>query len=117
MTRAAVVRTVCAALLAAMPSVQVFADSRTQEQRAAPSASYFQLTPKPPRSPYGKLFAQPASSVRRQTRTDTEPRTGPRIVCGTRLIPGDPLVDPKIYAPRSDDTRHTIRAVPPPICR
>jgi hypothetical protein len=118
MNRIAVVRTACAAaLLAALPSGRVFADSRTQEQRATPSGSYFQLTPKPPRSPFAKLFVHPAPDGRAQRRAASDRPARPQVVCGTRVIPIDPLVDPKIYAPRVDDTRYTIRAVPPPICR
>jgi hypothetical protein len=118
MTRAIVVRTVCAALLALVATADAFADSRRQDQRAAPSGSDFLLAPKPPRSPYSKLFVQPAPTGRTPARAASDGPAGPRVVCGTRLIPVDPLVDSRIYAPRrSDDTAHTIRAVPPPMCR
>jgi hypothetical protein len=115
MNRAAVVGTACAALLAVIPSVAASADTRIQEPRT-PSGSYFQLTPKPPRSPYGKLFVAPTTDRRSPRRTAAEPAR-PEVVCGTRLIPIDPLVDPKIYAPKAGDTRHTIRVVPPAMCR
>ena len=111
-----VLRRACAAvLLAAIPSVPLLADSSAQEPPAA-SGSYFQLTPRPSRRPFAKLFVYPAPDRRSQVRAAAEPPR-PRVVCGTRVIPVAPGVDPKIHAPRADDTRHTIRAVPPPICR
>ena len=115
MHTATLVRAACAALLVAMPSA-AFADSRAQESRAALSGSYFQLAPKPPRRPFAKLFVHPTPGGRPQERAAAD-LVRPAVVCGTRLIPIDPGVDPKIYAPRADDTKHTIRAVAPPMCR
>lgn len=42
---------------------------------------------------------------------------GPRVVCGTTVIPADPTVDPKIRKQPDLSTRYTIVPVPPSMCR
>jgi len=42
----------------------------------------------------------------------------PTITCGMTVVPADPKVDPKVIAPAPDrGTTHTIRPVPPAVCR
>jgi hypothetical protein len=44
--------------------------------------------------------------------------TPPQVVCGMTIIPADPTVDPRIrLTPPPSNTRHTMRMVPPSICR
>jgi len=77
--------------------------------------------PKVRRDPYGRLFEAPVLTPTTPVRGLSAPLPGtgqPRVVCGMTLIPIDPSVDPKIYVePRRSDTRFTIRAIPPPVCR
>ena len=41
----------------------------------------------------------------------------PRIVCGMRIFPADPAIDPGIRRPLpASDTEYTLRRVPPPAC-
>jgi hypothetical protein len=72
-------------------------------------------------TPYSKLFAVPDLKVT----TSTPPRLEsvgdvdkPTVVCGMKLIPADPSIDRGIATPpRRGDTRYSIRAVPPPLCK
>lgn len=66
----------------------------------------------PPRkNPFSKLFAPDPKPQPREAGK-------PTVVCGMTLIPADPSIDPKIVvAPQRGNTRFTIRAVPPPVCR
>jgi len=42
----------------------------------------------------------------------------PKVTCGMTVVPADPKVDPKVIAPVPDQaTKHTIRQVPPAVCR
>ena len=71
-------------------------------------------------APYKKLFQlQPLEQVARAQRREEAARsTAPRVVCGMTLIPVDPAIDPKMaIAPKNEDTRYTIRAIEPPICK
>jgi len=70
-----------------------------------------QLQPKLRRNPYGKLFEVPDLRP-------TTPSREPKVVCGMTMIPIDPNIDPKIrVAPQKSDTRYSIRAIPPPVCK
>lgn len=53
----------------------------------------------------------PEQQARAVTRT-------PVVICGTKIIPADPSVDPHIRVePPDDDVEHTMRTITPPICR
>ena len=43
-------------------------------------------------------------------------RTGPRVVCGTVVIPVDPAVDPRILKPVPAGVTFAVRTVAPTIC-
>jgi hypothetical protein len=72
-------------------------------------------------NPYGRLFEPPDLRATTPVPQFSAPRpetSRPRIVCGMTMIPIDPNVDPKIHVrPRQSDTRYTIRAIPPPVCK
>ena len=99
-------------LLGGMTSV--FASDSLLQPAAGASGSKRSVTP------YSKLFQQPAieQTARAQQRVQgAADANKPRVVCGMTIIPA-PNVDPKmIVQPRTDTTRYTIRAIPPPICR
>jgi hypothetical protein len=64
------------------------------------------------------LFNVPTPSVERGPLPARPSLPAPRTVCGMRLIPGDPSVDPGIFAPPGRPTdQHHIRSIAPPICR
>ena len=71
-------------------------------------------------NPYQKLF-QPRDLkevARAQQRDHARQSTEPRVVCGMKVIPADPRIDPKIFIQRKpDDRRFTIRSMPPTICK
>lgn len=114
---------VCAVAVASGPSV-VAADSLRQSTTSSAPATLLKPQARPKPNPYGRLFLLPgqdtATSAPRIVITPraaavSQPR--PTVVCGTRLLPIDPGVDPGIYAAvPGDDTRHAMRAVEPPIC-
>ena len=90
----------------------VFASGLSSEQQVQ--------SPAPSRpTPYNKLFQlQPLEQVARAQREAAARLTAPRVVCGMTLIPVDPAIDPKmVIQPKAGDTRYTIRAIEPPICR
>jgi hypothetical protein len=68
-------------------------------------------------TPYSGLFqVQDLSAAAKQQEAPAPPQ--PRVVCGMSVIPTDPSIDPKIFIERKpDDTRYTIRSIPPPICK
>jgi hypothetical protein len=72
------------------------------------------------KNPYQKLF-QPRDLndvARAQQRDNARPATEPRVVCGMKVIPVDPNIDPKIFIQREpDDTRYTMRSIAPSICK
>lgn len=82
----------------------------------APNASPSGL----PKSPYRALFGpevrvsealQKAAAAERVARP-------PVVVCGMTILPADPSIDAKIFLKGAPpDTRHTIRSIPPPVCR
>ena len=80
-----------------------------------PSASGDQRLLRPPqpkaaRNPYGKLFAVQSVEAK-------QPQSKPKVVCGMTMIPGDANVDRGIQMRRDpSDTRHSIRALEPPVC-
>jgi hypothetical protein len=85
------------------------------------TGSLLQPQPKVRGNPYSRLFEVPdlrtTTPVRRLSAPLLE-TSQPRVVCGMTLIPIDPNVDPKIYVePRRSDTRYSIRAIPPPVCK
>ena len=71
-------------------------------------------------NPYKPLF-QPRDlrEVAQAEQRDAARRAAePRVACGMKVIPMDPNIDPKIFIPRQpDDTRYTIRSIPPSICK
>ena len=71
-------------------------------------------------NPYQKLF-QPRDFkevARAQQRDSARPSTQPRVVCGMKVIPADPKIDPKIFIQRQPDaTQYAIRSIPPTICK
>ena len=71
------------------------------------------------RDPYKKLFQQPSIEQTARVQQRAQPAAPPpRVVCGMRVIPMDPNIDPKIFAgPKPGDTRYTIRAIEPPVCK
>jgi hypothetical protein len=100
-----------------------FAGSLDMGQELQPGAP---ATPQPAkaqtrRKAYRDLFDVPVitagpMSPRPPARPALPPQ--PSIVCGMTLIPIDPRVDPRIYAPpRRDETKHVIRAIEPPMCK
>lgn len=82
--------------------------------------------PGAPVNPYRRLFLLPG-----QKDAATVPRLAGRppvavlaatpaltVVCGTRLVPIDPSIDPGIRRrPDADAPRPSVRAVEPPLCR
>jgi hypothetical protein len=75
--------------------------------------------PRAGKNPYGRLFEpQPVRVAPVQASRTPADDLKPRVVCGMTVIPADPSIDPKIRIKREDSqTRYTIRAVPPPICK
>ncbi len=82
--------------------------------------------PTAPVNPYGRLFLLPgqkdAATAPRLARLLAVPALAvapaPAIVCGTRLLPIDPSIDPGIRRlPDSAAPRPAVRAVEPPLCR
>jgi hypothetical protein len=71
-------------------------------------------------NPYKNLFKPPdLKAVARAQQSDSVTRARePRVVCGMKVIPADPSIDPKMIIPRPPDgTRYTMRVIPPPICK
>ena len=87
-------------------------------QNAAPSSGVGANFSSPSKS-YKNLFQpQPFDQIARaQQRVQAAVDAAkPRVVCGMTLIPA-PNVDSKmVIEPKTDQTRHTIRAIEPPIC-
>ena len=101
-------------VLLVLSGVQPLFASGSSSQQAAQ-----QLAPARP-APYKKLFQlQPLEEVARAQRREKAARpAAPRVVCGMTLIPVDPAIDPKMLVePKNGDTRYTIRAIEPPICK
>jgi hypothetical protein len=77
--------------------------------------------PKVHRSPYSRLFAVPdlkGTMSQPPALESVRDLDKPTVVCGTKLVPIDPAIDPKIYLePRRGDTRYSMRVVPSPVCR
>lgn len=80
----------------------------------------------PPRNPYGSLFLlpgqTPTAALPRLKAVPAPPRAvaapPPTVVCGTRLVPIDPTIDPGIRrVPDASAPRPAIRAVEPTLCR
>lgn len=105
-------------LLAGMQSVVVLASEQAQPNgirfgKGQPRQSTSRA------NPYGGLFKAPdiTTSAASGAALPVEAR-GPRMVCGMTIIPADPKTDPKIaIEPKRRDTRYTIRAIEPPICK
>lgn len=74
-----------------------------------------------PGKPYSRLFEAPDLRKTTPVRPLSAPlpeTSQPKVVCGMTLIPIDPSIDPKIYVEsRQRDTRYSIRAIRPPICK
>jgi hypothetical protein len=78
-----------------------------------------QFTPTPEKDPYRNLFAdrlraQPPAPIQQRRAPAPEP---PVVVCGMRIIPADPTVDPKIRVMPPADVAHSLRTVTPSICQ
>ena len=76
-------------------------------------------TPRPDNNPFGKLFgAKPTPKVSPPARPTRPSAEKPTVVCGMRLFPADPAVDPKIRVNVArSDIHFTMRSVSPPVCR
>ena len=69
-------------------------------------------------TPYRGLFQTEDLKATAKKQREAPASQPPRVVCGMPVIPMDPNIDPKMIIPRPpDDTRYTIRAIPPPICK
>jgi hypothetical protein len=69
-------------------------------------------------SPYSKLFQPSEIKPPSADAAAASEKGKPRVVCGMTVIPIDPNLDPKIrIVPQQSDTRHTIRAITPPVCK
>ena len=65
--------------------------------------------------PYKKLFAPMRTITPPTTANVSEAKS--KVVCGMRVIPADPSIDPKIVLPpASDGIDYTLRAIDPAIC-
>jgi len=80
----------------------------------------------PSRNPYRSLFLLPGQETTAVSpRLRAVPATAralttppPRVVCGTRLVPIDPSIDPGIRrVPDAAAPRPAVRAVEPTLCR
>jgi hypothetical protein len=76
------------------------------------------LTPTPEKSPYRNLFAdhlrpQPAVPTGEMRAPAPQP---PVVVCGMRMIPADPTIDPKIRVRPPAGVEHSLRTVTPSVC-
>jgi hypothetical protein len=101
--------------------VSVSAATTGDQLSTSPSAPT--LFPKAPqKDPYAKLFKEATTQTKPQpprVEIREDPATErPKVVCGMTLIPVDDSIDPKfrLRGPASDNVRHTIRAVKPPVC-
>ena len=103
------------ALAVSFSSAQpVFGDGTASQQPSPQPAPMRRV------DPYKKLFQQPPldQTARAERRADAAASTAPRVVCGMTVIPADPNIDPKMIIRRPpDDTRYTIRVIPPPLCK
>ncbi len=70
-------------------------------------------------NPYSKLFQPSDTKTPSADAAAAADKGKPRVVCGMTLIPVDPIVDPKMLrvVPQPSDTRYTIRAITPPVCK
>jgi len=77
-----------------------------------------QFKQSPEKDPYRNLFdasarlQQPDATLKVEAPT---PQT-PVVVCGMRIIPVDPQVDPKIRVAPPAHVEHSLRTVTPPVC-
>jgi hypothetical protein len=87
--------------------------------RSVPIETLIEQQSKARQSPYSKLFKVPEISKAMTASPKLDQIGWPNVVCGMKLIPIDPSIDSKIYVqpPRNGDTRYSIRAVPPPVCK
>jgi hypothetical protein len=76
-------------------------------------------TPKPDNNPFGKLFgAKPTPKVLPPAQQSRPSAPKPTVMCGLRLFPADPAVDPKMRIDVAGrGTYFTMRSVSPPVCR
>lgn len=74
----------------------------------------FGVAGSPRKDPFKKLFN--VGPIRPSSQPES--RTKPKVICGMTIIPVDPNVDPRIRldVPKTE-TKFTIRAVQPPICK
>jgi hypothetical protein len=75
--------------------------------------------PRVEKDPYRNLFAEPLRASQSAPILDTRERVPqqPAIVCGMRIIPADPTVDPRIRVTPPSDVEHTMRKVTPSVCQ
>jgi hypothetical protein len=108
--------------LGAATPIQHTTVPRTSEpSEAAPSRA----TP-PQKDPFSRLFQEPAipqTPPERQAPPDPDPglktpADQARVVCGLRVIPVDPTVDPKMRIAVPDTgIDYKIRRIQPPVCK
>ena len=107
--------------LAAATPIQHGTPPRTSEPSGAASSR-----PTPPqRDPFSRLFQEPAipqTPLERQAQPDPDPglktpADQPRVVCGLRVIPVDPRIDPQMRITVPDTgIDYKIRRIQPPAC-
>jgi hypothetical protein len=69
-------------------------------------------------TPYRGLFQTEDLKETAKKQQEAPVPQPPRVLCGMSVIPMDPNIDPKMIVPRPpDDTRYTMRVIPPPICK
>ena len=72
-------------------------------------------TQRPASNPYKKLF-EPQKSLAPSI-ANQQPAAKPQVVCGMKIIPADPAIDPKMLVkPQADGIDYKLRTVDPPIC-
>jgi hypothetical protein len=83
------------------------------------------FTPRSEKDPYRNLFGErlraekPTPSPKLATPSPPPPQSpqAPTIVCGMRIVPADPSVDPKIRVIPPAGVEHSMRIVIPPMCK
>jgi hypothetical protein len=74
------------------------------------------------RDPYRNLFGDPDAAQKTGPPADVSGRVTPEkpiVVCGMRILPADPTIDPKIRVGPRDRVvfDHKLRKLSPPICK
>lgn len=86
----------------------------------AAAPTFAEQAPTPRQNPYSRLF-QARELLKQALEEKRQQQSAPksRVVCGMTVIEANPSIDPKmaVEIPKDNKTRHTIRAVEPPICK